>query len=83
MVVWWSWPSRGEKEGDGDERYGRVSAYGEGGGRTHRDGDERDEEEASKVRRGFSEENNHCDWAGMSVVIEPTYSVGRTRSFGW
>ena len=31
-------------------------------------------EEASKVRRGFSKENNHCDWAGMSVAIEPTSS---------
>jgi hypothetical protein len=53
-----------------------VSAHGEGGGRTHREG-ERDEEEASKVGRGFSNENNHCGWAGMSVAIEPT-SLG-----GW
>ena len=32
-------------KGEGDERYGPVSAHGEGGGRTHREG-ERDEEEA-------------------------------------
>ena len=47
-----------------------MSANGEGGEITHREGEE-DEEEALKVRRGFSKENNHCDWAGMSVGIEP------------
>jgi hypothetical protein len=32
-------------KGEGDEQYGPVSAHGEGGGMTHREG-ERDEEEA-------------------------------------
>ena len=78
LLGWFLWLGglhhrEGKGEGDGDERYGQVSAHGEGGGRTHREG-KRDEEEASKVRRGFSKENNHCDWAGMSVAIEPTSS---------
>ena len=67
-------PHREEKRRGG---WWRVvqSGVGPWRGRTHREG-ERDEEEASKVRRGFSEENIHCDWAGMSVAIEPTSSGG-------
>ena len=57
---------RRKGEGDGDEWCGQVSAHGEGSGRTHREG-ERDEKEASKVRRGFNKVNNHCDWVWMSV----------------
>ena len=56
-----------------------MSAHREGSGNTHREG-EWDEEDVSKVRRGFSEEDNHCDWAGMSVAIEPTSKEDGTEA---
>ena len=76
-------PSRGEKA-RGMVTNGTVRCWPMGGtAEGHIEKTEWDEEEASKVRQKFSKENNYCDWAEMSVAIDPTSSGSSNTTVGW